>query len=733
MMSKMEQEQAERNNIDLNLLRTLLGITLLLNMGAFFQLVWPVYKSGLLFKSTKWALISSPIILGIVLVSALVLVAWAPGHKTLVRMVGSIVRSMARLRALNLVLFGFSVGAYFFISFGPYREYVQPVLMRLFLFWLVSLWGCLCIRAWIESPKDPGSTIINNPWLSALGISVLVVSFSMQIVSLSQTITTYPLTISWSETSRYYYASLFFADRIYGQSIPPSVLHPSRYLLQSVPFLISNSQLWLHRAWQVFLWLAATSATALLLIRRLNIKIGRQRVIFFLWAFQFILLGPVYYHLQVAVIIILWGCQYRERSSPKLRFLYSVFALLAASAWAGISRINWFPVPALLAAALYFLERPMGRPPSSTPEEKRKYFHPLSRESVIYLLKPVAMTLFGTAAAFASQTLYVLWSGNAAQEFTSSFSSDLLWYRLLPSATYPIGILPGILLVSLPLFLLIWSRLLQVGQNRQVWLFYNPMRLLGLAAILLPLFFGGLIVSVKIGGGSNLHNLDAYLVVLLVISAYFFFGQVIPDTPLVKNEPASNQINPEIQNAQLGSANQSGGNFDRVQKTRRVGIIMAVSITVLFTVLAYSAAIPKLFHEKAQKRVNNLGTRFEEIHSHGGEILLISNRHLVTFGYIDIPLIHEYERVFLMEMAMSNNTAYLNNFEDDLRNQRFDLILSEPLSRHTKDETSIFGEENNAWVSNITQHIFCYYEPEKADRVTNVQVFVPKPSSEVCK
>jgi hypothetical protein len=53
----------------------------------------------------------------------------------------------------------------------------------------------------------------------------------------------------------------------------------------------------------------------------------------------------------------------------------------------------------------------------------------------------------------------------------------------------------------------------------------HTIRQLGLAAILSVLFLGGIIVSTKIGGGSNLHNLDAYLVVLWVIGGYVFSGK----------------------------------------------------------------------------------------------------------------------------------------------------------------------------------------------------------------
>jgi len=62
--------------------------------------------------------------------------------------------------------------------------------------------------------------------------------------------------------------------------------------------------------------------------------------------------------------------------------------------------------------------------------------------------------------------------------------------------------LPGALLVLIPLLLLGLSKL--KGQ----WSFYHPIRLLGIGSILFILFAGGVVVSVKIGGGSNLHPIE---------------------------------------------------------------------------------------------------------------------------------------------------------------------------------------------------------------------------------
>lgn len=85
-----------------------------------------------------------------------------------------------------------------------------------------------------------------------------------------------------------------------------------------------------------------------------------------------------------------------------------------------------------------------------------------------------------------------------------------------------------------------------------------------------------------------------------------------------------------------------------------------------------------------------------------------------------------------MEMAMAGNTGYLNHFRDDLKNHRFALIITEPLSQVQKEGPENFGAENNAWVKQVSKNIFCYYTPIKTLRATQVQLLAPNPDSKDC-
>ena len=118
----------------------------------------------------------------------------------------------------------------------------------------------------------------------------------------------------------------------------------------------------------------------------------------------------------------------------------------------------------------------------------------------------------------------------------------------------------------------------------------------------------------------------------------------------------------------------------------------------------------------------------------GDEVLFISQRHLLTFELIrDVPLVPEYETVFLMEMAMSDNQPYLEEFHKDLREARFGLIIVAPLEKLYQGRSHAFGEENAAWVREVSEPILCYYTPLDTLDSPRLQILSPRPESERCQ
>ncbi len=596
------------------------------------------------------------------------------------------------------------------LIFGPLSQVMQNQLARQLLFWTVALLGGAVLKIWAGDGKP--HPFLDQWWKCVLAATILETCAYVAGSHLPD-ISVYPLTMGWSETSRYYNASLFFSERIYGVSAPPTVLHPSRYLMQAVPFLIHGTPLWLHRAWQVLLWLAMPLLTALILVRRF---LGWKQVEAWLLAgvvFVYLMIGPVYYHLLVPVIIILWGFrtgaeqQWTGDWAGWRRLGGSLLALLVASAWAGISRVNWFPVPGLLAAALILMERPVYfSDRQSNPGDKLPW-----RPALVYILRLSGWVLLGTATALASQALYIYWSGNEASQFTTSFSSDLLWRRLLPNASYSLGLLPAIFLVSLPILLVILGRLLETQSGAALWKRGHWLRWLGLAGELLVLFVGGMVVSVKIGGGSNLHNMDAYLVLLLVIGVYFYLDKVAIDFPgLSAGGLSEKSSQPSVSRALLNS-----------------GVILMVVISAFFTVFSRTPPTPLPDPAVVQSGLDAVLTRVQKASQQGGEVLFLTNRHLLTFGMVEgVELVSEYERVFLMEAAMANAPEYLERFRQDMKDHRFALIISEPLSTRYKSPQASFGAENNAWVRRVSQVVLCYYYPVETLRELQIQVLVPR-------
>jgi len=623
-----------------------------------------------------------------------------------------ILHVLSRLKKVNLILLLLCAASLPLLTFIFKIPAMQDTWIRIGYFWLSAFLGGLFFKAWdVNNPVE-----YQRKWGICIGASALLAATIYLILSYLPEISSSPFTLSWSEASRYYYASLFFSRQIYGLQVPPTVLHPSRYLMQAAPFLIPNSPIWLHRLWQVLLWIVMPLLTGYVLMRRLDISDRLQRWMVVAAIFLYLGIGPVYYHLLVPVVLILWGFHSLPAHSNKLRFAISLLVVLLASAWAGISRINWFPVPGSLAITLILLEEPLlkSAPTDQALKSRRKFPTATWRTTGLYILRLAAWFLAGTATAFAAQVLYILWSGNQAEQFTTSFSSSLLWHRLLPNATFPPGILPAILVVSLPLALVVLGRLLERLPDRPSWLDYHPLRLVGLAGVLGVFLAGGVIVSLKIGGGSNLHNLDAYMVILLVVASYFLFKRANPD-----REPASEPPG-------------SGLETTKSSRTTRLvnwGLALALLITSIYTLdTRPPAAATPPDPQVISQNLELIRKAALEAQQKGGKVLFLSNRQFLTFHNIDVPLVPDYERVFLMEVAMAGDPLYLGRFYDDLRNQRYALIVSEPLSKEEKDGRVNFGLENNAWVKNVSRYILCYYEPTQTLKDVQVQLLVPGPT-----
>jgi hypothetical protein len=537
--------------------------------------------------------------------------------------------------------------------------------IRFLIFWsfsLVGMWGIKFLRR-------------ETPWWIALVAIVLCQSTLHLLLVYWPRVTDYPFAMGWSETSRFYFPSLFLSENVYGRKYPWPILHPTLHLLLAPPYLF-DAPLWFHRLWQVAIRYLLVGAVVPALTARLSIPGRATRWLVGLWMFLFLFMGPVYFHLTIPVILLLLGF---SRKDDRRTWI----VVLLASIWCGWSRLNWYPMPGLIAAVLYLMEVPYR-----------------GKNIWGYLLKPALWFIGGTLTAYLSQRIYIALSGIPDSGiFYTSLASDLLWYRLWPNASYFLGILPGALLASLP----VWIAMFVIIRSRKSdW---HPVRLVLIFGALLVLFLGGLVVSLKIGGGANLHNMDAYFSLLLIVFAYLVFARYRTEQ-------------------------------DKPAQPVPLHWLMVVALIVMpaWSYLQFNIGLGRPGDTaRTQAVLAELQERVDQVNAQGGEILFITQRHLISMHMLDgVTLVPEYEREDLMEIAMANDLQHIQAFREEMEAKRFALIVVDPLNYNILSRRRSFAEENNVWVTRIMRHILCNYREEMIFPADEIALYVPQEGPRQC-
>ena len=533
--------------------------------------------------------------------------------------------------------------------------------LLLLLLSIIGMWGFKMLRP-------------VTPWMTSLIIILLCQSIIQLFLFYLTQVTSYPFAMGWSETSRYYFPSLFLSEKVYGQKFAWPVLHPTLHLLLAPPYLF-NAPLWFHRFWQVAIRFVLIGLIVPPLIKRISIENRPLRWLVGLWMFLFLFMGPIYLHLTVPVIIVLWGFSVQNERRTWI-------AVLLASIWAGWSRVNWYPVPGMIAVVLYLLEEPI--------DGKRLWN---------YLLKPFLWFVLGTIIAFVSQRIYIALSGIDSPLFYSSLSSDLLWDRLWPNASYSLGLMPAILLASVPMWLVMYWVLRT--EKKEAW---HSVRLSLIFAALFVLLVGGLLVSLKIGGGVDLHNFDAYFCVLLIVFSYLVFARYRLE---------NGELSPKVLLPWF--------------------LVLAVIIMPAWSALQSNITFKAYDPKETGAVLQTLQSYVDDVNAQDGQILFITQRQLISMHILkDVTLVPDYEREDLMEMAMSNNTKYLARFQADMQSQRFALIVVDPLSFNVISRSRSFADENNVWVRRVMKQILCNYRQEAIFAEDDVALYVPQEGVRQC-
>jgi hypothetical protein len=211
----------------------------------------------------------------------------------------------------------------------------------------------------------------------------------------------------------------------------------------------------------------------------------------------------------------------------------------------------------------------------------------------------------------------------------------------------------------------------------------------------------GVIASVKVGGGADLHNLDMFLITLVLLAGVAW---------------------------EAGFYKQLS-KFLRGNLTVRwllAGTILIPALVPMVT--GKPLVLPSA--ERTQFVLQQIQDKAACARQHG-EVLFMDQRQLLTFGQMgDLPLVVDYEKKFVMDQALAANESYFDQFNTDLAAGRFSLIVSEREGTLYKelDQESIgdsLVEENNAWVHWVSVPLLTYYESVGNYKDAAVELFMP--------
>jgi hypothetical protein len=535
----------------------------------------------------------------------------------------------------------------------------------------------LMVAIWVVAYLGlSGSARLVSP--EALGLSLGVLSFTSFLALSSLYIINYPFSLSWSEGNRFYDYSLVFGQSLYnyqGHIVSPYV-SPGRYGLWGILFLWQGLPIWVHRLWNLILQTVPVLIFSTLLTRKLTPPALRYGVL--IWVTLFLtMLAPLHPPFVIAsAIAVLFAF---DDSLAKRGISLGI-----ASFYAGLSRWTWAFAPTAIGV---LIELMLYYPNRTGPFWRR-------------LLPSFILASISLAAGFIpSRGEYF----SLAQGESMATAQSMLWYRLLPNNTLGPGVLFLALIYTLPLLIILawWM----ISHRWQV----DWVQKLALWSALIGFFAIGLVVSTKIGGGGDLHNLDMYLITSLVVMV-------------------------------LGLMSVDINSIQMQWPVWAVGLTLYLIfwVTYPFTPLhPRSAYHPRLELPKENHVAEVLSIIQNEVpkFAKSGQVLFMDQRQLLVFGYIpSIPFIPEYEKKYMMDQAMASNADYFQAYYQDLANRRFALIVTEPLkTRRREDLGGPFSEENDAWVLWVSNPTLCFYEPIYISTDVNVELLVPKQNPVGCE
>ncbi len=597
-----------------------------------------------------------------------------------------IFRKLGRLRWILLV--GWLLALPYLVLYSPYAAKFESPWVRWLLYFNFALGAALLLS------RREGARLTTAHFIAGALLTAAVFAFSAAYTHVSS----YPFRLSWSEGNRLWDYSLMFAREryLYPPNRPiPAHIDPGRQFLWGLIYLVPHVSIFWVRLWNAFLF----TAPYLLFAWVAFLKPRSTRAWAFwagLWGFLFLNQGPIYTPLLLSAL----GVALAEMGAP---WWLGLPLVAGATYYAALTRYTWTVAPPLWAAILVLGEA--GRQ-SDWRSLRKKGWWLVGGALLGAVLSGRIPSLVATAFHLAEKYLGKIMGGAsgasvaaaAANSGGLSLKQPLLWNRLWPNPTFAPGIVLGVIIAVGPVVLLWW-----VWRRERAWAL-QPWAQMAIGAILAALLAVGIVISLKIGGGSNLHNLDMFLVAVLFVTVVFW--------------------------------RQGGGKWLQAKQWSpwAEGVLLALVLAPMYFVFlqAHPRDIPP---EKVWKpALEAVQAAVRQAQEQGGEVLFIDQRQLLTFGYVpQVPLIPEYEKKYMMDQAMANNGRYFARYYQDLARHRFALIVTEPLVVHNKSEKEAnFASENNAWVQWVSAPTLCYYEPLATFKKVNLQLLVPRKEPTDC-
>jgi len=527
-------------------------------------------------------------------------------------------------------------------------------------------------------------------WRAVL-LSLLFVGSGLVIGDAFVRVTDYPLALHWSEGNRMWDYSVLFGRERY--AYPPEKdifvwIDAGRQTLWGLIFLWPNVGIAGVRAWSALLTTMPYALLGWFAFRPLK-EARQQWFLAGLWTLVFLNQGPIYAPLILSAILVTFS---------RRRKLWIAIPLIAlAGTYAGTSRFTWSFAPAIWAVLLTLSDGVLLHGKIRSRDWLRASVLglsglwgrglPILQGIISGLLSPSSGGVVSSGPGEQNvNNLESLQAVATTQPFT--------WHRMLPNDVFPPGIILGLLAAAGPLLILL-VYLIRKKEWKTV-----PLQRVVIGGALLAFLAVGLVVSAKVGGGADLHNLDMLLVTFVLLAG------VAWEAGLYKKLS------------------------EWVQSNRFVQAMLCAMLLIPALFPLYSGAPLSLPDDE---RIAYIMERIDANVSCAvqyGPVLFLDQRQLLTFRYQQtVPLNPEYEKKYVMDHALADNRIFFDGFVEDLEAHKYALIVGELEDTVFRGRNSEYGdsliEENNAWKRWVSRSLLRYYESVHDFRDAGVEIFMP--------